>query len=213
MSALTPSDEPAAPLRRTIAIVAALNFSYFFVEFSVALAIASVALFADSIDFLEDTAVNILVLLALGWSAARRRAVGLLLAVCLLIPGIAALWTAWEKLSSPVLPDPVLLTLAGTGALIVNAFCAFLLARVRTHGGSLTKAAFLSARNDVAANVAIIAAGAATAASASIWPDIVVGLGIAALNAGSAYEVYEAALGERDDNDDPGGGVQIAPRA
>lgn len=190
---------PKADLRRTVGIVAGLNLAYFGIEFAVAIAIASVALFADSIDFLEDTTINLLVLVALGWTAARRRAVGLVLAVLILVPGLSALWTAWGKLSDPVLPDPVLLTLAGTGALAVNALCAFLLARVRTHGGSLTRAAFLSARNDVAANIAIIAAGVATAATGSIWPDLIVGLGILVLCAGSAYEVYEAAMGETDD--------------
>ena len=42
-------------LRRVVARVAVLNLTYFGVEFSVALAIGSVSLFADSIDFLEDT--------------------------------------------------------------------------------------------------------------------------------------------------------------
>jgi Co/Zn/Cd efflux system component len=42
------------PLRRAVILVAALNFAYFGVEFAVALAIGSVSLFADSLDFLED---------------------------------------------------------------------------------------------------------------------------------------------------------------
>jgi Co/Zn/Cd efflux system component len=46
--------------------------SYFGVEFAVAVAIGSVSLFADSIDFLEDASVNLLILAALGWSAPRR---------------------------------------------------------------------------------------------------------------------------------------------
>jgi len=41
-------------LRRTVLIVALLNLAYFGVEFAVALAIGSVSLFADSIDFLES---------------------------------------------------------------------------------------------------------------------------------------------------------------
>ena len=41
-------------LRRVVARVAVLNLTYFGVEFSVALAIGSVSLFADSIDFLES---------------------------------------------------------------------------------------------------------------------------------------------------------------
>ena len=56
--------------------VAALNLSYFGIEFAVALAIGSVALFADSVDFLEDAAVNLLILAGLGFSAARRAKLG-----------------------------------------------------------------------------------------------------------------------------------------
>ena len=146
-------------LRRVVARVALLNLAYFGVEFSVALAIGSVSLFADSIDFLEDTSVNFLILIALGWSARRRSHVGMLLAGILLIPGLATLWTAWDKFLLPVPPAPVPLSLTGAGAMAVNFSCALMLARYRTHGGSLTRAAFLSARNDVLANAAIIGAG------------------------------------------------------
>jgi Co/Zn/Cd efflux system component len=185
-------------LRRAALAVALLNLAYFGVEFAVAVTIASVSLFADSIDFLEDASVNVLILMALGWSAARRRIVGMSLAGILLIPGLAALWTAWEKLLLPVAPAPVPLTLAGLGALVVNLICAVLLARVRFAGGSLSRAAYLSARNDVLANVAIVLAGFATAATASAAPDLLVGLGIAIVNAGAAREVYEAAQHEAD---------------
>jgi Co/Zn/Cd efflux system component len=72
-----------------------------------------------------------------------------------------------------------------------------MLARYRTHGGSLTQAAFLSARNDVLANVAIIVAGLVVAYTASAWPDLIVGLGIFLVNLDAAREVYFAALKER----------------
>ena len=57
--------------------------------------------------------------------------------------------------------------------------------------------AFLSARNDALANLAIIGAGLATAATLSAWPDVVVGLGIFLLNLDAAREVLEAARAER----------------
>lgn len=190
-------NEQDTQLRRVVKWVALLNLSYFGVEFAVALSIGSVSLFADSVDFLEDTSVNILVLLALSWPLARRAKLGMTLAGILLIPGIATLWTAWEKFNLPVAPSPLLLTLAGLGALAVNLTCALMLARFRHHGGSLTKAAFLSARNDAAANAGIILAGLATAFIwQSAWPDLVVGLAIAAMNAGAALEVWEAAWAE-----------------
>jgi Co/Zn/Cd efflux system component len=190
-------------LKSVVATVALLNLGYFGVEAAVAIAIKSVALFADSVDFLEDATINLLVLLAIGWSATQRRRVGLLLAFLLLIPGLAALWTAAQKLiSAPVVPEPTALTVTGLGALCVNALAAYLLARVRHHGGSLTRAAFLSARNDVLANLGIIAAGLATFATGSIWPDILIGVAIMAINLDAARDVYKAAMSETDDDDD-----------
>ena len=182
--------------RRAVAVVAILNLAYFGVEVSVALAIGSVSLFADSIDFLEDTAVNGLILLALGWSARKRSLVGMMLAALLLAPGLATLWTAWQKFNLPIPPAPLPLSLAGLGALAVNLACALLLARFRSHGGSLSRAAFLSARNDAFANLAIIAAGLVTAATISPWPDLLVGLGIFLINLDAAREVFVAARNE-----------------
>jgi Co/Zn/Cd efflux system component len=170
---------------------------YGWVEFAVALAIGSVSLFADSIDFLEDATVNGLILVALGWNARRRAMVGMALAAVLFAPAVATLWTAWQKLQLPVPPAPVPLTLAGLGALAINLYCALRLARFRTHSGSLTRAAFLSARNDALANVAIIAAGVITAVTLSALPDLIVGLGIFALNLDAARQVYSAARHER----------------
>ena len=184
-------------LSRTVRLVAALNLAYFGVEFAVALAIGSVSLFADSMDFLEDASVNFLIFAALGWTAKRRARVGMLLAGILLVPGLAALWMAWEKFMAPVAPNPVPLSLAGVGAMAVNFVCAMMLGRYRHRGRSLAKAAFLSARNDGLANVAIVAAGSVTAFLwRSAWPDLIAGLGIATLNADAAQEVCEAARRE-----------------
>ena len=185
-----------ANFRRVVIIVAALNLAYFGVEFAVAVAIGSVSLFADSVDFLEDASMNFLIAIALGWSTTSRARIGMALAGILLIPGLATLWTAWEKFLMPLPPNPLPLSLAGAGALAINLSCAFMLVRFRTHGGSLTRAAFLSARNDALANVAIIAAGFMTAYTLSGWPDLIVGLGIATMNADAAREVWNAAREE-----------------
>lgn len=188
--------QETSALRKAVVFVAIANLAYFGVEFSVGVSIGSVSLFADSIDFLEDASVNFLILIALAWTARDRARVGMVLAALLLVPSAAALWTAWSKLSAPSPPEPWAMSITGLGALAVNLTCAFVLARFRRHEGSLTKAAFLSARNDAIANVAIILAGWITFAVASGWPDIVVGVGIAALNIGAAREVWIAARKE-----------------
>lgn len=183
-------------MRKAVRLVAFLNVGYFGVEIAVALAIGSVSLFADSIDFLEDASINFLILVALGWAARARAKLGMVLAGILLVPGLATIWMAWAKFSTPVPPAPLALSLAGLGAFIINLTCALVLMRHRKHGGTLTRAAFLSARNDVFANIAIVCAGLLTAVTYSAWPDLIVGLGIAAMNAGAAKEVWEAAREE-----------------
>ena len=183
-------------LRTAVALVGLANFAWFFVEFAMARRIGSVSLFADSVDFLEDAAVNLLIFVALAWSARRRARVGMVRALLLLVPGIATAWTAWQKIALPVAPEPLLLSVTGLGALAVNVSCAALLARFRDHSGSLTRAAFLSARNDALANIAVILAAAVTLAWRSGWPDLIVGLGIAIMNADAAKKVWSAARRE-----------------
>ncbi len=183
-------------LRRVVAIVALLNLAYFGVEFAVGIAIGSVSLFADSVDFFEDASVNLLIFTALAWNAPLRARVGMALAGILLLPALALVWALWSKYNHPVPSAPVSLTVTGLGALAVNLSCAFLLVRFRHHKGSLTRAAFLSARNDALANVAIIAAGLMTMALPSVWPDVLVGLGIAYMNVDAAREVWTAARSE-----------------
>jgi Co/Zn/Cd efflux system component len=182
--------------QRIVLLVAILNLAYFGVEFGVAIAIRSVSLFADSVDFLEDASINLLIALALSWTAVKRARVGMALAAILLVPSIAALWQAWQKFLAPTPPAAAPLTLVGVGALLVNFTCALILTRIRAYSGSLTRAAFLSARNDVVANVAIIIAGVLTAYTLSGWPDLIVGFGIIVMNAGAASEVWSAARRE-----------------
>ena len=184
-------------LRPVVARVAALNLGYFGIEIGVALAIGSVALIADSLDFLEDAAINLLIFAGIGWSAANRARLGTLLAGILLVPALATAYAVWEKVADFSAPAPVPLTLTGLGALAVNLACAAMLARHRHGSGSLTRAAYLSARNDALANVAIIIAGIVTAPHPAPGPDIVAGVGVGAINAYSAGEVFRAARAAR----------------
>jgi Co/Zn/Cd efflux system component len=188
----------AGGFRRTVLLVALLNLGYFGVEFAVALSIGSVSLLADSVDFLEDTSINLLIFFALAWSARRRARVGGLLAFVLLLPAVATVAMAIAKILDPVAPAPVPLSLAAFGALLVNVTCAVLLVRHRDRHGSLARAAWLSARNDALANVAIIAVGIVTIWFSTGWLDIVVGLAIAVLNADAARAVWRAARDERE---------------
>ncbi|MBL7285472.1 cation transporter [Corynebacterium godavarianum] len=178
-------------IRRAVLIVALLNLAYFFVEFVASLAIGSASLAADSADFLEDTAINLLVFVAVAWPAQRRRVAGSVLAALILIPAIAAIVMVVTKLINPVAPSPEGLTGVAVGALVVNVICAVILLRLRDQGSSLAKGAWLAARNDALANLLIIVAGLLTFVWSTAWFDIVVGAIIAVINLSAAKEVWE----------------------
>lgn len=183
-------------LRRTVLLVSFLNFVYFVIEFNFGRLYNSLALISDSIDFLEDASVNLLVVLALGWSLQKRKYVSYLLAGLLLVPGIAFLWNAIDKLLNPVTPVGQGMTFVGVGALAVNVFCAFLIARHKSEEHGLLLAAYYSARNDAIGNVLIIISGLVTLLTPSIWPDLIVGILLFALNAGAAKAVIGASKAE-----------------
>lgn len=187
----------APRVRRAVLTVALLNFGYFFVEFFVALGSGSVSLLADSVDFLEDTSINLLIFVALGWALAKRAVMGKVMAVVILAPAAFAAWEAAQRFAEPVAPDVLPVVLASLGAIVINGTSALVIARVRNHGGSLGRAAFLSARNDVLVNVAIIVMALITAWTGSGGPDLVLGCLIILLALHAAYEVWEVSEEER----------------
>lgn len=183
-------------VRRVVLIVAALNAAYFVVELVVALLVRSVALIADSVDFLQDASINLLIALALGWSLIARARLGRVLAFVIVVPAIVAAVEAVSKAFDPEPPAALPLIVVASGGAVVNLVCAVVLARHRGAGGSLVSAAWLVARNDVIINIAIVVMGLVTLLVASGWPDIALGVLILALNASAAAKVWRAAHDE-----------------
>jgi len=182
--------------KKAVFFVAILNLLYFFVEFIVALNIRSVSLLADSIDFIEDASINFLIFFAVSLTTVKKARISILLSIIMLLPGITALWAIWQQIIHQEPPAPVELSTVAFGALIINCLCTLILMKFRNYSGSLTKAAFLSARNDALANIAIIFTGIITILYPSIWPDILVGLFIAYIRAESALVIYKNATKE-----------------
>ena len=182
--------------KKAVLLVAALNLLYFFIEFIAALNIRSVSLLADSIDFIEDASINFLIFFAISLTLAKKAKVSIILSIIMLLPGLTALWAIWQQVLYQEPPRPIELSLVAFGALIVNCLCTFILIRFKNFSGSLTRGAFLSARNDVLANIAIILTGIITFFYPSIWPDIVVGIFIAYIRTESALEIFNKAMKE-----------------
>ena len=182
--------------KKAVFLVAVLNLIFFFIEFFVALNIRSVSLLADSIDFIEDTSINFLIFFAVSLSLVKRAKISIFLSIIMMLPGFVAIWAVWKQIIYQQPPEPIELSIVGFGALVVNCLCTYILIKFRNYSGSLTKAAFLSARNDAIANITIIIAGIITIFHPSVWPDILVGLFIAYIRTESALEIFIKARDE-----------------
>jgi len=183
-------------LKPVVLRVAALNLSYFGIEFYFAHRYNSVALFSDSLDFLEDASVNLLIFLAFSLAVMWRKRLSYLFAFLLLLPAIGFVWNAISKLSEPIATEGAGMSVVGLGALIVNLYCAIILNKFKEIKGGLAKAAYFSARNDAVSNVLIIAAGLVTLVWISPVPDLIVGAVIFFMNADSARDILNAARAE-----------------
>ncbi|MGA1459805.1 MAG: cation transporter [Candidatus Nanopelagicaceae bacterium] len=188
------------PLKSIVARVAILNLSYFAIEFYFAQRFNSVALFSDSLDFLEDASVNILIFLSFSLAVIWRARLSYIFAFLLLLPGCSFLYNALQQIANPITPSGDGMSIVGLGALGVNIYCAIILNKFKEIKGGLAKAAYFSARNDAIANILIIIAGIVTLFWLSAIPDLIVGSMIFLMNADSARAILKAANREHKDS-------------
>jgi Co/Zn/Cd efflux system component len=182
----TPDETAPMPYRQALIIAAILNFAMMFVEVAGALYANSIALMADAIDFLEDAITYILAVALIGLGHRPRAAFGAMTAFLMFVPGVWIAWKTINQLLEGLPPDPLPMGAIGLLALAVNVYCAFILLPHRK-GDSAHQGVWLSTRNDAVANIAIVLASVITAFWTSVWPDVIVGLGIAALNLHAAF--------------------------
>ncbi len=180
---------------RVLWVVLSVNACMFVVEFGAGLLSGSSALLADSLDMLGDSLVYgfslFVVHRTLAWKAGAALFKGAIMAVF----GVAVLIEVAFKLRSGMPPEAPTMAAIGAIALAANTLCFALLWRHRADDINL-RSTWLCSRNDLIANGAVLAAAALVAWSGSRWPDILVGLGIAALFLRTAVGVLRGAFAE-----------------
>jgi Co/Zn/Cd efflux system component len=119
----------------------------------------------------------------------------MLTAVVMFIPGLYALYLVLRQIIYGVPPSPLPMGITGVVALCANLYCAWILMAHRK-GDSAKTGIWLSTRNDAIGNIGVVIAAIGVAAFESIWPDVLVGLGIAAINLWGAYTIFNRSLGE-----------------
>jgi len=181
--------------RTALIAVIAINATMFLVEMAGGMLAGSTALQADALDFLGDTATYGLTLFALNRSQGWRSGAALVKGASLAVFGLWVLgYTAWRVVVLGV-PQAEVMGIIGGLALLANLASVVLLLRFR-RGDANIRSVWLCSRNDAIGNLAVIAAAAGVAATASPWPDLAVAAIMASLFLWSATAIIRQALGE-----------------
>lgn len=166
--------------RRTLWIVLALNVALTLGFAATGLAGDSSALIANALDNASDSLVYVISLLALTRSEAWKHGAARLSGGLLLLFAAGVLLDAVRRYltgSEPLGPAMIAMALVGG---VVNAICVRLLNRVRQADVNM-RAAQTFSFNDFVANAGIVVAGALVLWTGRAWPDLVVGVAVAAI--------------------------------
>lgn len=155
----------------------------------------STSLLADSLDMFGDATVYALTLWALHRSDAWRAGAALLKGTLMGIFGLSVLGQMAYRWYIGGLPVAETMGIMGSAALLANLTCLFLLTRHRSDDLNMAST-WLCSRNDIIANVGVLAAAWLVTWTQSFWPDTLVGLGIVLLSLTSATGVLKRAWAE-----------------
>lgn len=169
-----------------------INVAMFLVESVAGVLGNSTALLADSVDMLGDAIVYGFSLYVIRrgqlWQARAARLKGAIMAAF----GIGVLVQVAVKIAHGLAPTVEVMGGVGVLAFAANVFCLTMLWRRRGDDINM-RSAWLCSRNDVAGNAGVLVAAGAVALTGSPWPDIAIGLLVAAMFGHSAFRVIRDA--------------------
>ena len=113
----------------------------------------------------------------------------------MLATGLFVLGQIVYRAINPGVPIFEIMGVVSLAALAANAACLGLLWKHRTEDVNMSSV-WECSRNDIASNLAVFAAAGAVWLADSAWPDLIIGLGLAALFVRSAVRVTTGALRE-----------------
>lgn len=176
-------------------VVLGINAVMFVIELLAGLASGSSSLVSDSLDMLGDAMVYAFSLYAAARSARIKAQSALLKGGIMALFAVLALGQVVYKLVEPQVPAFEVIGGIGLLALAANGICFAMLWRHRADDLNMSSV-WLCSRNDLIANVGVIAAAAGVWLSGTRWPDVIVGIAIAVLFAKSAVTVLVGASRE-----------------
>ena len=180
-------------------IVLVVSMAMFAIEFGAGIWARSTSLLSDSLDMLGDGFVYAFSLYVLHRSATWRASAALIKGLLMAGFGIGVLVEAGLRMRAGELPSAPAMAAFATLALATNALCFILLYRHRSDDANL-RSTWLCTRNDLAANLAVLAAAAVVARTGAAWADGVVGIAIALLFLRTSATVLRESLAALSDS-------------
>ncbi|WOD13042.1 cation transporter [Halopseudomonas laoshanensis] len=173
---------------RVLYIVLAINALMFVVEFSAGWMLSSTALLGDSLDMFGDALVYAISLFVLHRGTRARAGAALFKSGFLLLFSLLIIAEAVRKSLLGVVPEAGWMGLIGFMALAANLSCLLLLYTHRSDDINMSST-WLCSRNDVIANLSVLAAAGLVMFTGSLWPDLIVGVCLALLYLHSSVQV------------------------
>jgi Co/Zn/Cd efflux system component len=172
-----------------------INGAMFAIEIVAALAGKSVSLQADAIDFLGDAGNYGISLLVLGLGLSWRARAAMLKGATMGLFGLWVFGTTVHHIVAGSFPSAPVMGAVGLLALAANVTCAAMLYKFRD-GDANMRSVWLCSRNDAIGNVAVMLAAGGVWATGTLWPDVIVGIGIATLAISAGIQVVNRARRE-----------------
>jgi Co/Zn/Cd efflux system component len=196
--------------RRVLHVVLWINVAMFLVESVAGLLGNSTALLADSVDMLGDAIVYGFSLYVISRGPLWQARAALLKGAIMAAFGVGVLVQVAVKIARGLAPTVEVMGAVGLLAFAANVFCLVLLWRRRGDDINM-RSAWACSRNDVAGNAGVLVAAGAVALTGSPWPDIAIGLLVAAMFGQSAARVIrDASRAVALSRQDHGNGVEPA---
>jgi len=164
----------------------------FVLEFGFGVVAQSTGLISDSLDMFADASVYAISLYAVGRNAALKARAAALSGFSQILLGAGASVEVVRRFVFGSDPVSGAMVAIGLVALVANVTCMMLIYRHRL-GEVHMKASWIFSKNDVIANVGVIAAGILVGITGSRYPDLVIGLAIAVVVARGGVQILAEA--------------------
>ncbi|MFQ3590981.1 MAG: cation transporter [Chloracidobacterium sp.] len=181
--------------RRTLQITLAINAVMFGVIAGAALYGRSTALLADSLDNLGDALTYGLSLYVVSRDRTAKAWVALFKGGLIFLAAVGVGAQIVQRLISPAVPLFEVMGLFSLLGLVANGTCLWLLWQHRQEDINMSSV-WECSRNDVAANISVLAAAGLVWLTGRAWPDLIIASGLVLLLLHSASRVLVSSVGE-----------------